>query len=188
MPATTIFPPVSAPTSPAMEWIADEWLDTFLSNDLLFLGWSPEDVASTIDDAMENRYTDEEIENHQGMKEWRDMGPVARGPIVNHIMRLLADGIYRQPSMAPRLTLAARRFFAGMSNWWPRNVTGVPVSDHSMFGTKGTIVCQCCDRVINRHEEFRIIVYGAPSFDKASFTKVPICWSCLKGAEFDTCP
>jgi hypothetical protein len=74
-----------------------------------------------------------------------------------------------------------RHYLSMMYGWWPEGVGGAPLTDHSMFGDGEEIVCRCCERRMGRQEEFRVIIYGMLTEEDPVFTKVPICWSCLKG-------
>jgi hypothetical protein len=149
---------------------------------MIHIGWTPDQVKELTTGLCEDFEDDpDNYDDRCGMQAWLAASDDERSAIVLDAMKLLAQGIYQQPNMRPRLTMSVRHYLSMMGGWWPNGVGGAPITDHSMFGDGGEIACRCCGHKMGRQEEFRTIVYGMPTEKKTVYTKVPICWSCIKG-------
>lgn len=168
--------------SKAKDWALYWGGEIFCEHEMIHMGWTDEHVLNTLSSIAYDFIDEAKPEdNPEGMREWLGLDLTMRTAIVRDVMKVLAEGVYRQPYMHPRLTMNVRHYLSMMGGWWPEGVGGAPLTDHSMFGDGEEILCRCCEHRMGRQEEFRVIVYGMLTEKKTVFTKVPICWSCLKG-------
>jgi len=168
--------------SKAKDWAFYWGREVLCEQEMIHMGWTDEHVLDILTNIVHD-FIDEAgpDDNREGMLEWLDLDPTGRSAIVKDVMKVLARGVYLQSNMRPRLTMNVRHYLSMMYGWWPEGVGGAPLTDHSMFGDGEEIVCRCCERRMGRQEEFRVIIYGMLTEEDPVFTKVPICWSCLKG-------
>ena len=173
----------AAPSSLAKSWALQYAKNIAMECDLLHMGWTREDVLSTFTNYADDWLDVEDVPKSEsdGLRAWLSADLDERERISVDVMKLMAKGIYQVHHLRPHLTKSVRRFMGMMGGWWPRDIGGAPLSDHSMFGDGGSISCQCCGRGMGRHEEFRVVVYGMPTYEGQVYTRAPICWSCLKG-------